>query len=182
MDAAALGAPRPRPPQTTGARRQPKPESIVTRFSLVMRRSVLLLAIGVLGMGACSTAGSGSYSGAVVDGGVAVAARGVSQASASAPVTSMAPESPAAGSPAATTVPGASTAPIPSALIPGVTLTIEPADGAVFGLPPAVPSGTNLLLFNVADVTYQMTVLERNPSVTDSWDVIMACGVTSDVA
>jgi len=61
-------------------------------------------------------------------------------------------------------------------------LTIEPSDGSVFGLPPTVPAGTNLLLFNVADVPYQMTILEKNPSVTDSWDVILACGVTSNVA
>jgi hypothetical protein len=149
---------------------------------MVMRRSVVLLAMGALGLGACSAAGSGSYSGAVVDGGVALGARGVAQASASAPVTSMAPESQAAGSPAASMAPGASTGPLPSALIPGITLTVEPADGSIFGLPSAVPSGTNLLLFNVADVPYQMTVLEKNPSVTDSWDVILACGVTSDVA
>jgi len=93
----------------------------------------------------------------------------------------MAAESQAAGSPATSSQPGAAT-PLPSALLPGVSLTIEPSDGSVFGLPPTVPSGTNLLLFNVADVAYQMTVLEKNPSVTDSWDVILACGVTSDVA
>ena len=145
-----------------------------------MRRSFVLLAIGALGLGACSAAGSGSYSGAVVDGGIAAAARGAAQASASMPATSVAPESQAAGSPAASVAPGG--ARHPSALIPGVSLTIEPSDGSVFGLPPTVPSGTNLLLFNVADVPYQMTVLEKNPSVTDSWDVILACGVTSDVA
>src|SRR5262249_37064087 len=78
--------------------------------------------------------------------------------------------------------PPASGGPIPSALIPGVSLTVEPSDGSVFGLPPTVPSGTNLLLFNAADVPYQMTVLEKNPSVTDSWDVILACGVDSSVA
>src|SRR3954454_13567204 len=147
----------------------------VARFILIMRRPIVLLAIGALGLGACSAAAPGSYSGAVVDGGIAVAARGVAQESASMPATSMAAESQAAGSPATSSQPGAAT-PLPSALLPGGSLTIEPSDGSVFGLPPTVPSGTNLLLFNVADVAYQMTVLEKNPSVTDSWDVILACG------
>jgi len=145
-----------------------------------MRRSFALLAIGALGLGACSAAGSQPYSGAVVDGGIAAAVHGAAQESSS-PALSIAPESQAAGSPAASVAPGGSGGPLPSALLPGVSLTIEPADGAVFGLPPTVPSGTNLLLFNVADVPYQMTILEKNPSVTDSWDVILACGVTSDV-
>jgi hypothetical protein len=144
-----------------------KQESIVERFSLIMRRPIVLLAISALALGACSTAGPGSYSGAVVDGGLAVAVRGVAQESASIPAVSAEP--------------GAAT-PVPSAFLPGITLTVEPSEGAVFGLPPTVPAGTNLLLFNVAEVAYQMTVLEKNPSVTDSWDAILACGVTTDVA
>jgi hypothetical protein len=141
-----------------------------------MRRSVVLLAIGALTLGACSTAaGSGSFSGAVVDdGGISAAVGGAAQASAS-PVVSVAPESAA---PAASGAP----APNPSALVPGFTLTVEPSDGSVFGLPPTVPSGTNLMLFNAGDVPFQMTVLEKASGVTDSWDVILACGVTSDVA
>src|SRR4051794_38027196 len=153
----------------------------LARFNLIMRRPIVLLAIGALGLGACSATGPGSYSGAVVDGGIAVAARGAAQESASMPVTSVAPQSQAAESPAASGQPGAAT-PLPSALIPGVTLTIEPSDGSVFGLPPTVPAGTTLMLFNVADVSYQMTVLAKNSSVTDSWDVILACGVTSNAA
>src|SRR4051794_18095911 len=77
-----------------------KTESILVRFNLVMRRSFALLAIGALGLGACSAAGSQPYSGAVVDGGIAAAVHGAAQESSS-PALSIAPESQAAGSPAA---------------------------------------------------------------------------------